>query len=317
VVIARGLRFVVVTVNADPDHFVPAAATPSDAYVVDMRSSAAARAGALLYEADDLVTGWHAHDLHQLEFALGGVAHVEADGARYLLPPHQAVWIPSGHRHCTTLLGVRSIAVFFEPSLVDVSEPRVHVLAVTPLLREMICYAVRWPIDRAIADETADRFFDALSLLLREWISDPAPPLCLPSSDDPVVADVIARTEADLPTVTSTDIASAAGISERTLRRRFAEVTGITWQQYVQTSRVMRAMVHLVQTNVGVLEVAHAVGYGSVSAFTRAFRHHTGESPTQYRRRITEIASHRLVRAAEHPSPTVEHNYPKTGRTPR
>jgi AraC-like DNA-binding protein len=36
-----------------------------------------------------------------------------------------------------------------------------------------------------------------------------------------------------------------------------------------------------------VLEVARLVGFESPSAFTRAFRQATGESPTAYRHRVT------------------------------
>lgn len=46
------------------------------------------RAGTYSLEVgDDVVTGWHSHDLHQVEYAFEGIAEVETATARYLLPP--------------------------------------------------------------------------------------------------------------------------------------------------------------------------------------------------------------------------------------
>jgi quercetin dioxygenase-like cupin family protein len=74
----------------------------------DVRGASAVLAGTFPFEAgDESVTGWHFHDLHQLEYAFEGVAQVETDTARYLLPPQQAVWIPADVEHCTTLTRVK------------------------------------------------------------------------------------------------------------------------------------------------------------------------------------------------------------------
>lgn len=43
-----------------------------------------------------LVTGWHFHDVHEIEYACRGMVEVKTKAAHYLLPPHQAAWIPAG-----------------------------------------------------------------------------------------------------------------------------------------------------------------------------------------------------------------------------
>ena len=171
----------------------------------------AVRAGTYLYDGGDLITGWHHHDLHQIEYALQGIAHVETAQARYLLPPQQAMWIPAGLSHCTTLHGVRSVSVFFESAMVDDTDGRAHVLNAAPLLREMITYATRWPIERAESDQTADAFFSALARLASEWIDHEAP-LLLPTSTD--------STSATAPISMNASAASplAAAVSALTLR---------------------------------------------------------------------------------------------------
>lgn len=251
-----------------------------------MRRGAPVRAGTFSFEGDGVDTGWHSHDLHQIEYAFEGVAEVETATTHHLLPPQQAVWIPAGLSHRTTLNCVRSVAVFFDPAMVRGADDRVRVLAATPLLREMIVFAKRWPITRRQSDAVADAFFDSLALLVVEWLEHEAP-LCLPTSTDPGVRAVMEYADAHLADATVNAVCAAVGVSERSLRRKFAAATGMTWRAYLLQSRLLRAMALLTEPGRTVLDVATAVGFDSVSAFTRAFSRLTGETPTAYRRRVT------------------------------
>ena len=253
--------------------------------MVDMRAGAPVRAGTFSYEGGDVVTGWHSHDMHQIEYAFEGIAEVETSATHHLLPPQQAVWIPAGLSHCTTLKRVRSIAVFFDPTMVPRADDRVRVLAATPLLREMTIFASRWSISRSSNDPVADAFFDAFALLVPEWLEHEAP-LCLPTTTDRVLRAVMEYAECHLADVTVGAVGAAVGVSERSLRRKFAAI-GMTWREYLLQSRLLRAMALLTEPGQTVLDVATAVGFESVSAFTRAFRRLTGETPTAYRRRVT------------------------------
>ena len=82
-------------------------------------------------------------------------------------------------------------------------------------------------------------------------------------------------------------VCAAVGLSERSLRRQFVQATGMTWQEYRRTNRVLRAMALLVESGHTVVETATAVGFESLSVFNRAFRDLTGEQPTAYRRRVS------------------------------
>ena len=68
----------------------------------------------------------------------------------------------------------------------------------------MILYGVRWPINRPASDPVADAFFEALAQLTREWL-DHETPLSLPTSTDPIVAGVMAYTNAHLEHVEVAD----------------------------------------------------------------------------------------------------------------
>jgi AraC-like DNA-binding protein len=267
----------------------PAANNLPVAAMVDMRQGTPVRAGTYPYDGDDIVTGWHTHDLHQIEYAFQGVVEVETSAGHFLLPPQQAVWIPAGLAHCTTLRQVRSVSVFFDPLMVRGAGDRARILTAAPVIREMIVYGTRWPITRAVSDPIADAFFGALAVLVLDWL-DHETPLRLPTSADPVVAAVMAYTNAHLDGITAGEVCRAVGLSDRTLRRAFPAATGMTWRRYLLESRLLRSMALLAEPGRTVLDVATTVGFGSLSAFSRAFNAYAGDTPTGYRRRVTADA---------------------------
>ena len=258
--------------------------------VIDLRRGGRALAGSYLYHGDELITGWHSHDVHQIEYAVGGVVEVETDSAHYLLPPQQAAWIPVGLEHQARMNpNVRTVAVMFDPLLLPDGGDRARIIAVSPLIREMMLYALRWPIDRrpgsAEDERVSDSFFRTLADLVREALDHEAP-LSLPTSEHPTVAAAMAYTKAHLDTVTVDDVSRAVAVSERTLRRLFQETLGIPWRTYLLHARMLRAMALLAAPGQSVQETSSAVGFDSLSSFTRAFTQFCGETPTTYRKRV-------------------------------
>ena len=252
--------------------------------LVDMRSGGRPPAGSFIYDGDELITTWHEHDLHQVEYAFHGSVEVETATAHYLLPPQEAAWIPSGVDHRSTIrTTVRTISVFFEPHLVPAPGERVRILAVPPVLREMMVYAGRWPIGRSLSDAVADAYFIALGRLVSEALESEEP-LFLPTSTDPVVAAALTWTRENLATAGMGEVARHVGLSERSLRRRFETELRMSWRNYVMQARLLRAMALLAEPGPSILRVASAVGFESLSSFNRAFRLRTGVTPSTYRK---------------------------------
>ncbi|MBL7493200.1 helix-turn-helix transcriptional regulator [Frankia sp. AgB1.9] len=253
---------------------------------IDLRRGGDALGGGYMYEGERLVTPWHSHDLHQIEYAMSGVVEVETAGGRYLLPPQQAAWLPAGLSHQATMnTAVRTVSVMFDPRIVPRPGDRARIVAVSPLIREMILYALRWPIARTESDDVSDGFFRTLAHLVAEAIDHEAP-LSLPTSADPLVAAAMAHTRENLDTVTAATVSRAIGVSERTLRRQFAAELGMSWRAYLLQARLLRAMALLAEPGPSVLDVSLAVGFENVSAFARAFALRVGETPSAYRRRV-------------------------------
>jgi AraC-like DNA-binding protein len=254
--------------------------------VIELRRGGRALGGSYLYEGDALITGWHAHEVHQIEYAVHGVVEVETDTAHYLLPPQQAAWIPAGLEHQAVMNpDVKTVAVMFDQSLIEAGGGRARILAVSPLIREMMLYALRWPIDRPDGDEVSDGFFRTLAGLVTEAMDHEAP-LSLPTSGQPIVAAAMAYTKRHLDAVTATDVSRAVSVSERTLRRLFTDSIGLPWRTYLLHARMLRAMALLASPHQSVQETASAVGFVSLSSFTRAFTQFVGETPSIYRKRV-------------------------------
>jgi AraC-like DNA-binding protein/quercetin dioxygenase-like cupin family protein len=254
--------------------------------VIELRRGGRAPAGSYLYEGDGLITGWHSHEVHQIEYALHGVVEVETDSAHYLLPPQQAAWIPAGLEHQAVMNpDVKTVAVMFDPALIADADGRARIIAVSPLIREMMIYALRWPIDRARGDDVSDGFFGTLAHLVSEALDHEAP-LSLPTSEHPIVAAALAYTKEHLAAVTADEVSRAVAVSERTLRRLFQDTLGLPWRTYLLHARMMRAMALLAAPGQSVQATSSAVGFDSLSAFTRCFTQFCGETPSGYRKRV-------------------------------
>ena len=78
-------------------------------------------------------------------------------------------------------------------------------------------------------------------------------------------------------------IAAQAGMSTRTLNRRFREQTGSTPLQWLHRARIRQAQYLLEATAHPVDRVAAQVGFGSATAFRDRFKRIVGTSPNAYR----------------------------------
>jgi AraC-like DNA-binding protein len=233
-----------------------------------------------------LISSWHSHNKHQLLYAASGTLQLEVEGSQWLLPPQRAAWISARLRHrVRALTRVALRTVYLSPRLDRVMPSACVVFAATPLAREMILYAMRWGPSRHADDKVARAFFAALSALASEW-AERALPFRLPTPRSPELGRAMQYAIEELSsTPTVEEAARRAGLSTRTLGRRFTEEAQTSWRQFLHHARMMRAMELLVAPGARVTDTALAVGFESPGSFTRAFEEFTGEKPKDYRRR--------------------------------
>ncbi|MCJ2186698.1 AraC family transcriptional regulator [Novosphingobium beihaiensis] len=238
--------------------------------------------GAVVQDEYDLHAPWHHHDMHQLQYAFEGSMDVEDNHGRHVLPRSLAGWIPAGTRHRNSLHRIRSVSVLLSPGCVPEAGTGVRILRVSPLMREMLAEAARWPLEGGL-DATGRAFFAAFARLCREWIADRAP-LTLPSTTDPALGRALAHVRADPAGSRMREALHAAGLSERTLRRRCQAQIGMGWDEYRRRARLLASLEPLTATTRSIARIAADAGFESQSAYARAFRLLTGQTPTEFRR---------------------------------
>ena len=88
------------------------------------------------------------------------------------------------------------------------------------------------------------------------------------------------RQDADM---TLSALAEKFGYSEFHLSRKFREVSGMSFRDYLRYRRLAFALKDVRDTEKGLLEIAMDYGFSSNEAFTRAFREAYGVTPSRYR----------------------------------
>lgn len=113
-----------------------------------------------------------------------------------------------------------------------------------------------------------------------QYVERPAPP----AADRLSATLDWARARIDRP-ISVDELAARAGLSTRTLARRFEAATGQSPGEWIVAERVGRARELLEERAISVEEAARAVGLG-VDALRRHFRARLGVSPSRYRARF-------------------------------
>jgi AraC-like DNA-binding protein len=220
----------------------------------------------------------HAHDWGQLIYASAGVTTVWTEAGSWVAPPHWAVWVPGGVKHSIRFAGETALrTLYLRPALASELPVECAAVTVSPLLRELIVRATtlgaldeREPVHEALA-----------LLILGEFRRSEAPPFDLPapvSEEARKAAHMLTDGGSDAATE---DIAREAGLSARTLERRFLTETGMSLGSWRRHARLLNALRELASGK-PTKAVAHAAGYRTPSAFIAAFRATFGETPGRY-----------------------------------
>jgi AraC-like DNA-binding protein len=152
------------------------------------------------------------------------------------------------------------------------------VIAVSPLLRELILKAVRLgPLDRRDPAEAA-----LVTLIVEEFRGAGVPPFELPQPTSPAARKAAALIAGGACREDGTAaLARAVGIGVRTLERRFIAETGMSPGRWRRQWGLLDALERLAAGD-AIKAAAAAAGYAGPSAFTAAFRETFGTTPGRY-----------------------------------
>ena len=225
-------------------------------------------------------TGWHAHARAQLLYATRGVMRVSTEAAGFVVPPGRALWVPAGLPHAVSMRdGVAMRALFVRRDAAAGSGPAAAaataVIAVSPLLRELILAACAEPLEW----DPEGRGGHVAALILDEIARADRLPLGVPAVRDARLAKLAEALRAEpAKPLTLESWAAECGASPRTLTRLFRQETGMSFGRWRQMLRLSEAAALLAQ-GVPIARAAASVGYSSAPAFGSAFRAAFGQTP--------------------------------------
>ncbi|MFD0315247.1 GlxA family transcriptional regulator [Streptomyces flavalbus] len=182
-------------------------------------------------------------------------------------------------------LAERYPEVLVDPNVLYVDNGQFLTSAGAAAALDMCLHMVRRDYGSAVAAHTArmsvmplEREGGQAQFIVRDPPRVPAP---AGATLEPLLRWLDEHCDRDL---TLDDIAARAGMSTRTLNRRFREQTGTTPLRWLHRARVRRAQ-HLLETTAYSVErVAAQAGFGSPTAFRERFRRVVGTSPQGYRK---------------------------------
>ncbi|WP_432720069.1 helix-turn-helix transcriptional regulator [Jeongeupia wiesaeckerbachi] len=224
-------------------------------------------------------SGVHQHRQAQLVYACNGVMRVETAQGNWVLPPQRALWVPPQTPHRVMIASDAEMrTIYVEPAATPGLPARCMVLEVSPLLRELILALTALPIRQ----DEGGRASLIATLIIAELHELPTAPLHLPMPHDARLTRlcdyVLGRLDGE---ETLEQLADLAGASSRTLARRFRSETGLSFREWRQQARLIRALELLAQ-NEPLKRIAERLGYASQSAFSAMFHRTLGVEPSHY-----------------------------------
>lgn len=223
-------------------------------------------------------SGMHRHQKSQLLFAASGCMSISVNGAKCILPPTRAAWIPAGIDHYAKMSNVVAYrSLYFAPQLCRELPTTLTVFSINPLLRELIERMAFWEWDKPRKEQQ-----NTLALFCEELKVAPQEDMALPFPQDRRLQKWLRGVieEQYLPQPLN-QIALSVGASAKTVTRIFIKETGMPYQSWRQQWRLFIAIKYLSEGK-RVADIASELEFSSDSAFVSFFRQQTGATPGKY-----------------------------------
>lgn len=222
----------------------------------------------------------HQHRRAQFLYAASGVVAVSTPQGAWVAPPERAVWIPAGIPHAVRMVGaVQTRSVLIEAGACPVLGRSCRVVAVSPLLRQLLVSAAEVPVEY----DEAGRDGLVMRLLVAEIDRAPIIPILVPF---PRHAALAARCHAFLesPSANATidEWADGLAMNRRRFTRLFRRETGMSFAEWRQQACLSVALPRLAAGE-SITAIALDLGYEGSASFSTMFKRVLGAPPTRYR----------------------------------
>lgn len=91
-------------------------------------------------------------------------------------------------------------------------------------------------------------------------------------------------------------LAEKSGYSEFHISKKFREISGMPFRDYLRSRKLAFALKELRDTDQGILDIALQYGFSSHEAFTRSFKEAYGVTPSAYRRCPKPVALRTIIK---------------------
>lgn len=223
----------------------------------------------------------HRHAWGEFVYSFSGVMEVKLADEHYVAPPQFGIWLPPQveHRGLNRQESLFS-SLYVTANLCTALPQTTCVLTVSPLTRALLENLrlhppglPQRPEDQRLLQVLVDQLTQARSV-----------GSYLPHSQDAVLQKVLeALDEQPGDERSLAQLAAAFHTTERTLSRRCQSDLGMSFAEWRQRLRVVKAL-PLLESGAKVESVALDLGYASASAFIAMFRRMTGVTPDEHRR---------------------------------
>ncbi|MGL4861046.1 MAG: AraC family transcriptional regulator [Enterobacteriaceae bacterium] len=231
----------------------------------------------------------HQHAWGQLNYVAHGVMQLEIAGQRFLSPPQYAVWIPPWQWHsCYNPQAIIYRSVYLSLPLSERLPATPCCLSIGAILKTILAdfgaRAISIPqteADMRLSQVVIDQL--ELAPVLNDYLPFSH------TADIEKITHQLQENPADNRSLA--EWARQVHSTERTLARHFQRELGMTFGEWRQRLRLLRAIDSLEQ-GVSIQQIAFDLGYNHASAFISMFRRLTGTTPEQYR--ITKIQTQQV-----------------------
>lgn len=222
-------------------------------------------------------SGMHEHKKGQLLYAPQGCMTFALDNSICTLPPTKAVWIPPHTSHravMTNVVAYRSL--YFDCSKYSCPDDIVMV-EVNDLLKALIDKMAlwEWDIEETKTRATSALFWEEFYQAKQFEFSLPLP------SDRRLTGFRKAMTKSGFIAPELNQLSQTVGASSKTITRLFKAETGMSYQDWRQQWRLLKAIELLCEER-QVSDVAHCLEFSSDSAFIAFFKKQTGQTPLNF-----------------------------------
>ncbi|AST69054.1 AraC family transcriptional regulator [Kosakonia cowanii] len=220
----------------------------------------------------------HHHRKGQLILALKGAITCEVENARWMVPPHHAMWLPGFVPHSNHATANAQLCFLFIENWAVVMPEHCCTLKISPLVRELILQLAA----RSTAARREPQTQRLIQVLFDELPHQPQMQLQLPVSMHAKIRQMVETMEqAPAERQTLGQWAQRFAMSERNLARLVVKETGLSFRRWRHQLQLILALRLLIEGH-SVQHIAQTLGYDSTTAFITMFKKGLGQTPGRY-----------------------------------